>query len=165
MAERSSNTRAAGRRSDWLAGLLLLASPRRSDLTRRRGLFITALVLRVAGAVLLGWIGYIHWYLWQREGYKFIPTNGPLFLVDAIAAVVLALLLLAWARPLAGLLAAGFTASTIGALVISLSVGLFGFHEFLSAYFVGESLVLESIALVILAAWTVIAAIGVPRQG
>lgn len=164
MAERSSITRSAGRRAGWLASVLLLASRRRPDLAQRRGLAITALVLRVAGAAALGWIGYIHWYLWQREGYKSIPTNGPLFLVDAIAAIVLAVLLLVWARPLAGLLAAGFTASTIGALIISLSVGLFGFHESISAFFVVESLVLESIALVVIAAWTVIRAAALARQ-
>jgi hypothetical protein len=26
---------------------------------------------------LLAWIGYIHWVLWQSEGYKFIPAIGP----------------------------------------------------------------------------------------
>lgn len=164
MAERSSITRTGSSRPGLLGSVLLLASPGRPDLAQRRGLFIVALVLRVAGAGLLGWIGYIHWFLWQREGYKFIPTNGPLFLVDAIAAVVLAVLLLVWARPLAGLLAAGFIASTIGALAISLWIGLFGFHESIHANFVVESLVLESIALVILAAWTVIAATAVARR-
>ena len=98
----------------------------------------------------------MHWYLWQI-GYRDIPTNGPFFLVDAIAAVVLALVLLAWPRPLAGLAAAGFTASTIGALVISLSVRLFGFRESISAAYVVQALVLESVAVVTLAAWTVIA--------
>jgi len=33
---------------------------------------------------LLAWIGYIHLHLWL-EGYRHIPTNGPLFLLDAVA--------------------------------------------------------------------------------
>jgi hypothetical protein len=37
---------------------------------------------------LLAWIGYIHLHLWQ-EGYRHIPTNGPLFLLDAVAGFVL----------------------------------------------------------------------------
>src|SRR5713101_9891198 len=98
-----------------------LASPR-SPLARSRGRQAGALPLRLGCIALLAWIGYIHLHLWQ-EGYRHIPTNGPLFLLDAIAAFVFAAALLAWPRPLAGLLAAGFTASTIGALVISLIVG------------------------------------------
>ena len=84
---------------------------------------------------LLAWIGYIHLHLWL-EGYRQIPTNGPLFLLDAVAGFILAAVLLAWPRPLAGLLAAGYTASTLGALLISLTVGLFGFRESISASYV-----------------------------
>jgi hypothetical protein len=163
MTERSSITGRARSHSGRLAGALLLASPSRPDLTQRRGLSFAALALRVVAAGLLGWIGYIHWHLWQ-QGYRYLPTNGPLFLVDAIAAVVVAVLLLVWARPLTGLLAAGFTASTIGALVISLWVGLFGFHESIHASYVVESLVLESVVVIIVAAWTVIAATAVARS-
>ena len=51
---------------------------------------------------------------------------------------VLASVLPAWQRPLAGLLAAGYTASTPAALIISLSVGLFDFREPLPASFAAE---------------------------
>ena len=63
-----------------------------------------------------------------------------------------------------GLLAAGFVAGTILALVISLTVGLFGFKESIHASFVVESLILEAITAIILAVWTVIAASAVPRR-
>jgi len=139
-----------------VAFLRRLVSPRRGAPLRGTGAIIELLV-RVGLAGLLAWIGYIHLHLWQ-EGYRHIPTNGPLFLLDAIAAFVLAAALLAWPRPLAGLLAAGFTASTIGALVISLIVGLFGFKESISASYVVESLIIESITVLALAAWTVFAA-------
>jgi hypothetical protein len=137
-----------------------LASPRRGTPLRGTGAVI-ALLVRVGLAGMLAWIGYIHLHLWQ-EGYRQLPTNGPLFLLDAIAAFVLAAALLAWPRPLAGLLAAGFTASTLGALVISLNVGLFGFKESISASYVVESLIIESITLLVLAAWTVFLAARVP---
>ncbi len=133
-----------------VAFLRRLVSPRRGAPLRGTGAIIELLV-RVGLAGLLAWIGYIHLHLWQ-EGYRHIPTNGPLFLLDAIAAFVLAAALLAWPRPLAGLLAAGFTASTIGALVISLIVGLFGFKESISASYVVESLIIESITVLALAA-------------
>lgn len=141
---------------------MLLASVRKPEFRHRGNLFITALVLRLVGAGLLAWIGYIHWILWQKppggQGYQFIPTDGPFFLVDAIAGVVLAVVLLVWPRPLAGLVSAGFVAGTILALVISLTVGLFGFPESISANYVVLALVVESITLPILLAWTALAA-------
>jgi hypothetical protein len=147
---------------------MLLASIRKPEFRHRGNLFITALVLQLAGVGLLAWIGYIHWVLWQAppggEGYKFIPTDGPFFLVDAIAGVVLAVALLVWARPIVGLVSAGFVAGTILALVISLTVGLFGFPESISAHYVVLALVAESITLVVLLAWTALAAWGIPGR-
>jgi hypothetical protein len=119
---------------------------------------IVALVLRLGSAAILVLIGYIHLHLWQ-EGYRQIPTDGPMFLVDALAAFALAAVLLAWARPVVGLLAAGFAAGTLGALLISLSVGLFGFRESIQASFVVESIVIEAIVTVALAGWTVLVAL------
>ena len=116
-----------------------------------------ALLLRLACVALLAWIGYIHLHLWL-EGYRQIPTDGPLFLLDAIAAFLLAAILLVWPAPLAGLLAVGYTVSTIGALLISLTVGLFGFRESISASYVAQSLAIETITVFALASWTILAA-------
>ena len=138
-----------------------LASPRRQDTAGGTGRRAGALLLRVACAALLAWIGYIHLHLWT-EGYRQIPVDGPLFLLDAAAGYALALALLAWPRPLAGLLAAGYVVSDVGALLLSLTVGLFGFKESISAAFVVQTLVIEAITLLALLAWTVLAAAG-PR--
>ena len=129
-----------------------LTSPRRhaaGGASRRAA----ALLLRLTCAALLAWIGYIHLHLWA-EGYRQIRTDGPLFLLDAVAGFALAAALLAWPRALAGLLAAGYTAATLGALLLSLSVGLFGFRESISASYVTQSLALETIALLALLSWT-----------
>jgi hypothetical protein len=134
-----------------------LASPRKPKATGRGDRMVVALLLRLGCVALLAWIGYIHLHLWQ-EGYRQIPTNGPLFLLDAVAGFALAAVLLVWPRPLAGLLAAGYTASTLGALIISLSVGLFGFRESTSASFVTESLTIESITVLGLISWTILVA-------
>jgi hypothetical protein len=131
---------------------------RGTPLSIRTARGIVALVLRLGSAAILVLIGYIHLHLWQ-EGYRQIPTDGPMFLVDALAAFGLAAVLLAWARPVAGLLAAGFAAGTLGALLISLSVGLFGFRESIQASFVVESIVIEAIVTVALAGWTVLVAL------
>ena len=134
-----------------------LASPRRQDTAGGTGRRAAALLLRLACAALLAWIGYIHLHLWL-EGYRDIPTDGPLFLLDAVAGYAVALALLAWPRPLAGLLAVGYIVSDIGALLISLTVGLFGFKESISAAFVVQTLVIEAIALLALLIWTVLVA-------
>ena len=116
-----------------------------------------ALLLRLACVALLGWIGYIHLHLWL-EGYRQIPTDGPMFLLDAIAGYALAATLLVRPAPLAGLLSAGYTAATLGALLISLTAGLFGFHESLSASYVTQSLTIEAITIFALLGWTALAA-------
>jgi hypothetical protein len=139
------------------SGLRRLASPRRATAAGRGGRWAAALLLRLGCVALLAWIGYIHLHLWL-EGYRHIATNGPLFLLDAVAGFALAAVLLAWPRPLAGLLAAGYTAATHGALLISLSVGLFGFRESISASYVVESLAIETITVVALISWTVLVA-------
>ena len=140
-----------------------LASPRRQDTAGGTGRRAAALLLRLACAALLAWIGYIHLHLWL-EGYRQIPTDGPLFLADAVAGFALAAALLAWPRPLAGLAAAGYIASDIGALLISLTVGLFGFKESISAAYVVQTLTIETITLLALLIWTVLAAALPGRQ-
>jgi hypothetical protein len=135
-----------------------LASFRRGSLSMRTPRGIAALLLRLGSAVILVLIGYIHLHLWQ-EGYKQIPTDGPMFLLDAVAAFVLAAAVLAWARPVVGLLGAGFAASTLGALLISLEFGLFGFHEDIHASFVVESIVIEAVVTLALVALAVLAAL------
>jgi hypothetical protein len=72
-----------------------------------------------------------------------------------VAGLALAAALLAWPRPLTGLLALGYTAGTLGGLLISLSVDLFGFKEPISASYVTQSLAIEMITLL---GWTVLVA-------
>jgi hypothetical protein len=140
-----------------------LASPRRPLPPNSPGRRFTALLLRLACVALLAWIGYIHLHLWG-EGYRQIPTDGPLFLLDAIAGLALAAVLLVWPRPLAGLLAAGYTAGTLGALLISLTVGLFGFKESISASFVTQSIAIETVTVVTLLAWTILVSAAPPDR-
>jgi hypothetical protein len=115
--------------------------------------FLAALVLRLLCAGLLIWVAVIHLHLW-KEGYRDIPTVGPLFLADAVGGFLLAAVLLVWPRPLAGLLGAGFMISTLGGLIVSLNVGLFGFRESTEASFVIETIILESVGALALLAWT-----------
>ena len=82
----------------------------------------------IAGAALLIASGAIHLDLYLT-GYRSIPTIGPLFLLQIIAAFVLAVAILATRHWLAAAAGAGFAASTLGGYLLSLKVGLFGFTE------------------------------------
>ncbi|HVW42513.1 MAG TPA: hypothetical protein VHC18_14285 [Amycolatopsis sp.] len=95
---------------------------------------MVAWLLRVL--VILGLLGsaWVHYDLWANEGYSDVQTVGPLFLVNVIAGVVIALAVLLWHHWLPVLAAIGFGAVTLIAYIISLTPGgLFGVHEQLTS--------------------------------
>lgn len=107
---------------------------------------------RLAVAALSTAMGLIHGYLWVT-GYRDLPLIGPSFLVNWFGGVVLALaLLLVPQRMLGWVAAAGavFTAGSLGALLVSLTVGLFGFTESMAAPLVPTTLAVESVGTVLL---------------
>src|SRR6202050_50813 len=104
----------------------------------------------VVGSALLASSGVIHLQLWDT-GYRTIPTIGPLFLLQGIAGILLAALLLLWRRLLVVVVGAGFLISTVGALLVSVKCGLFGFMDTFAAPYAGLSVVLESAGAVVLA--------------
>ena len=86
------------------------------------------LALRVAGAALLAATGAIHLDLYLTS-YRHIPTIGWLFLLQVIAAFLLAAGTLATRGPLIPAAGAGFAVATLGGYLLSLWIGLFGFQE------------------------------------
>jgi predicted lipoprotein with Yx(FWY)xxD motif len=72
--------------------------------------------------------GAIHLDLYLT-GYRNIPTIGPLFLLQVIAAFALAVAILVTGSWLAAAAGAAFAISTLGGYLLSLWVGLFGFTE------------------------------------
>lgn len=103
-------------------------------------------VARVVGAALLLLTGWIHLHLYL-DGYRTIHLIGPSFLGNAGLALLAALaLLLCPARLLgaAALLGGLLELATLGALLLSLTVGLFGFTESTRAPLVGTTIVVES---------------------
>jgi predicted lipoprotein with Yx(FWY)xxD motif len=84
--------------------------------------------LGIAGAALLVASGAIHLDLYLT-GYRTIPTIGPLFLLQVIAAFVLAAAIAVTGAWLAAAAGAAFAVSTLGGYLLSLWVGLFGFTE------------------------------------
>jgi hypothetical protein len=122
-----------------------------------------ALSVRVVGTAMLVATGWIHLDLWF-EGYRHIDRIGPLFLANAVLAGLAALAVLMtperrlpWVALLAGLLEIG----TLTGLVLSLTVGLFGFVESFSARLVVPTIVVESVGFLVLAGY---AAYALSRQ-
>ena len=89
---------------------------------------MTARLTRLLAAALLLAGGVIHYDLWTN-GYRDIPTIGPLFLANFVGSIVLAGAVMASRR--AGVTLAGivFAAGSLTALILSRTVGVFGFSE------------------------------------
>jgi hypothetical protein len=112
---------------------------------------VAVLVLAGIGAGFLVWSGVIHLELWS-DGYKDISVIGPLFLVQGIVGIVLAVAIVAL-RWLALLAAGAVTgvATAVG-LLLSANVGLFGYTESLSVPYATLSLAVEFTAAFVLVA-------------
>ena len=110
------------------------------------------LVGRVVGAGLLVWMGWIHLHLWS-QGYKHLPSIGYLFLLNFLAAVLLAVIVLAVPRRYLTLAAGAGTlmaAGTLVSLAVSINVGLLGFKDSYNAPFVHTTIWVEGAAVVVL---------------
>jgi hypothetical protein len=98
-----------------------------------------------AAGVLLS--GVVHLWLWF-DGFRDIAWIGPLFMLNAVAGVVIAVLVVWWRSWFSALLAAGFGATTLGAFLLSATVGLFGVHELLLGTWQVVAAVAEIVAVV-----------------
>jgi predicted lipoprotein with Yx(FWY)xxD motif len=83
--------------------------------------------LHAAGALLLAVSGCIHLELYLT-GYRSIPTIGWLFLLQVIAAYILTALVLVTRSWLAAAASAVFALFTLGAYLVAIWSGLFGFR-------------------------------------
>jgi len=113
----------------------------------------------IAGAALLIASGAIHLDLYLT-GYRTIPTIGPLFLLQVIAAFALAVAIPLTGNWLAAAAGAGFAVSTLGGYLLSLRFGLFGFTEVRTT----AGIVAGVIDVAAFAALAVAAAPGLPRS-
>ncbi|MCG2800040.1 MAG: hypothetical protein L6367_16065 [Cellulomonas sp.] len=96
---------------------------------RHDGEVRTAWGLRVGLAAMVAISAVAHLQVWQ-EGMHNVAVVGPLFLLQGVAGLVLAVLLVAWRSRLTLLAAVGFGAATLVAFVIATTpVGLLGVHS------------------------------------
>jgi len=112
----------------------------------------------IAGAALTGWSAGIHLYLWNA-GYRDIQTIGVLFLLNAIGGFIVAVaVLLVPTRFLTIVSALGalYALGVLGALNPQPHCGLFGFFESPGTELVTTTLVVNSVAFIVLALFTAV---------
>jgi len=103
-----------------------------------------------AAAVLMIVSGYIHLHLYAIA-YKHIPTIGPLFIVQGVVSILLAMLAAAVRRVWTALISAGTMLAT--GFLISVNYGLFGFQDaFTGTNAVGAFVIEVTSAVLFLAA-------------
>src|SRR5665647_1830280 len=97
-----------------------------------------------ATAVLVSAV--VHLYLWAT-GMNQADVIGPAFLLNGVGGVVLAIVVVAWRHWLPLLGAVGFGAATLGAFILSRTVGLFGVRETIWSTAAVISAVVEVLAI------------------
>ncbi len=128
-----------------------------AELTGTRSLTAT----RMLGAAALLVIGGVHYQQYHYAFYSSIPTIGPLFLLNFIAATALGLFLLAPVRSrlgrrvssldqLAAVAGVGVAAGGLVALLVSEQTPLFGFMEHGYRFAIVLAIVSDAVAIVML---------------
>ncbi len=88
----------------------------------------------------------IHLILWVQV-VRGMHMIGPLFLLNVVAGLVIAILLVRWRHWLPGALAACFGMATLGAFTLSATVGLYGTHEHWTGFYVWGAAISEVVAV------------------
>jgi hypothetical protein len=105
--------------------------------------------MRILAAIAVLVSAAVHLRLWF-DGFRSIHMVGPAFMLNAVAGLVIAVLLVVWRRHwLPPLLALGFGVATLGAFVTSATVGLYGVHEMWTGFYVLAAAVSEVVAIVV----------------
>lgn len=150
--------RVSSARPWWLSALL----SRPADLRSLPLRVLTTLII-AGGAACTAGSGVIHLYLWGKQyGYRDVPTIGPLFLIQGIAAILMGLIVIFSRQVGVLLVAAGMLAASVVALVLAIEVGLFGFKDSWLAPYAWTTFYEEIAGAVLLLAAAIV--LGYPRK-
>ena len=99
---------------------------------------------RIIAALAVLVSAYVHLYEWLN-GMRHVHVIGPLFVVNIVAGVVIAVLLVTWKH---WFLAFGFGASTLaGFAIATTTAGLFGDHEKWQGNYVWAAAIAETVVI------------------
>jgi hypothetical protein len=112
--------------------------------------------MRLLAAVAVLVSAGVHLRLWST-GFKDLHVVGPAFMVNAVAGIVIAVMLVTWRRWLPGFLTLGFGVATLGAFVIATTAGLYGVHERWVGGYVWAGAISEAVAI-LTGGWLLLAA-------
>jgi hypothetical protein len=100
---------------------------------------------------MIGASAVIHLHLWSL-GYRHIHLIGPAFLAQGVGGLILAVALVAYRRLALIGVGVAYLAGSIGALLLSASVGFLGLHDGLDVPWAAWSLTVELLGLLSLTA-------------
>jgi hypothetical protein len=123
----------------------------------------TVLALTATGAAFLVWSAVIHLILWS-DGYKDIRWIGPLFMIQAIVCIVIAVAIVAFRWLALLVIGAGTGIATAVGLLLSVNFGLFGFTESLAVPYAELSLAVEFTAAFVLLVAACLLALAQPAR-
>lgn len=117
---------------------------------------LPVLALCIIDAGLLLTSGLIHLHFWNIA-YRHVPTLGPLFLVQVIATLLIAVALVATRRLIVVAAAFLLMGGTIVGFILVRTVGLFNFKLGFTSGLAATVLVVEAVAMVMTAitAWVI----------
>ena len=117
---------------------------------------LPVLALCIVDAGLLITSGHIHLHFWNIA-YRHVPTLGPLFLVQVIATLLIAVALVATRRLIVVAAAFLLMGGTIVGFILVRTVGLFNFKLGFTSGLAATVLVVEAVAMVMTAitAWVI----------
>ena len=102
---------------------------------------------RIIAAIAVLVSAYVHLYEWLN-GMRHVHVIGPLFVVNIVSGVVIAVLLVTWKHWLAPFLAFGFGATTLaGFAIATTSAGLFGDHEKWQGSYIWAAAIAEAVTV------------------
>jgi hypothetical protein len=102
---------------------------------------------RIIAAIAVLVSAYVHLYEWLN-GMRHVHVIGPLFVVNIVSGVVIAVLLVTWKHWLAPFLAFGFGATTLaGFAIATTSAGLFGDHEKWQGSYIWVAAIAEAVTV------------------
>jgi hypothetical protein len=110
---------------------------------------VVAVGALVAAAILMICSGLIHVHLWGIA-YRHVATLGPLFLVQAVAATMLAVVLVVTRVVVVALACVALMVGTMVGFVLAVSVGIFGFTLQIVTAWAYEALGAELLSTVLL---------------